>query len=195
MKKLILSLLLVLASTTLMAQKVQDYLGVSDLKFNGIQYHLGFSQNSSTVYLQEYFPKGQTYEKYDDMFTVSVITNFPPIVNPEMAVKAKEEELQGRKNKDVWNWAISNSPDKSEWMIDFMCYLSKNDSLEMIEFDVHKYRMIKVDGFPALQLIFYTHRVYGDDIMPFMHDKLADFRQKALNAIIPFEVDCEVKKK
>ena len=194
MKKLILSLLLVLASTMLMAQKVKDYLGVSELKFNGIEYHLGFSQNSSTVYLQEYFPKGQTYEKYDDMFTVSVITNVPPIVNPEMAVKAKEEELQGRKNKDVWNWAISNSPDKSEWMIYFMCYLRKNDSLEMIEFDVHKYRMIKVEGSPTLQLIFYTHRVYGDDILPFMHDKLADFRQKALNAIIPFEVDCKVKK-
>jgi hypothetical protein len=144
--------------------------------------------------LQEYFPKGQTYEKYDDMFTVSVITNVPSIVNPEMAVKAKEEELKGRKNKDVWNWAICNSPDKSEWMIDFMCYLSKNDSLEMIEFDVHKYRMIKVDGFPALQLIFYTHRVYGDDIMPFMHDKLADFRKKAINAMIQFEVDCKVKK-
>lgn len=191
MKKLILSLLLVLASTTLMAQKVQDYLGVSELKFNGIQYHLGFSQNSSTVYLQEYFPKGQTYEKFEDMFTVYV--NVAPNATPEMAVKAKEAELKGRKNKDVWNWAIANSPDKSEWMIDFMCYLSKNDSLEMIEFDVHKYRMIRVDGFPALQLIFYTHRVYGDDIMPFMHDKLADFRQKALNAIIPFEVDCKVK--
>ena len=193
MKKLILSLLLVLASTMLMARGAQDKLGVSNLEFNGIQYHLGFSQNSSTVYLQEYFPKGQTYEKYDDMFTVSVITNVPPIVNPEMAVKVKEEELQGRKNKDVWNWAISNSPDKSEWMIDFMCYLSKNDSLEMIEFDVQKYRMIKVNGSPALQLVYYTHRVYGNDIMPFMHDKLADFRHKALNAIIPFEVNCKVK--
>ena len=193
MKKLILSLLLVLASTILMARGAQDKLGVSNLEFNGIKYHSGFSQSNSNIYLQEYFPKGQTYEKYEDMFTVSLIVNVPSVVTPEMAVKAKEEELQGCKNKDVWNWAISKSPDGSEWMINFMCYLSKNDTLEMIELDVHKYRMIKVEGSPTLQLIFYTHRVYGDDILPFMQDKLADFRQKALNAIIPFEVDCKVK--
>ena len=192
MKRLfsIFSLLLVMTSTMLMAQEVKDYFGVTDLKFNGTKYHLGFSHNNSNIYLQEYFPKGQTYEKYEDMFTVYV--NAAPKQNPEMAVKAKEAELMGRKNKDVWNWAIANSPDKSEWIIDFMCYESKNDTLEMIEFDIHKYRMIKVDGFPALQLIFYTHRVYGDDIMPFMKEKLADFRNKAINAMIKLEVDCKM---
>ena len=194
MKRLfsIFSLLLVMTSTMLMAQKVKDYFGVTDLKFNGTKYHLGFSHNNSYLYLQEYFPKGQTYEKYEDMFTVCV--NVAPKQTPEMAVKAKEAELANRKkiNKDVWNWALFQSPDGSEYIIDFICCEGNADSLKMIEFDVHKYRMIKVDGFPALQLIFYTHRVYGDDIMPFMKEKLADFRQKALNAIIKFEVDCKM---
>ena len=196
MKKLILSLLLVLASTTLMAQKVQDYLGVSDLKFNGIEYHLGFSQNSSTVYLQEYFPKGQTPEKYIDMFTISIFTNIVSGVTPKMAVAAKEAELEARKEKtkDVWNWAVMTNDETNEACIDFICCSGKDDKLDIVEFDVHRYRMIQVDGKPALQLLFYSHRAYDEDITEMMNN-LKDIRGKALLDIVDFNIDCNVKLK
>ena len=194
MKKLLALLSLCFMLTTAMsAQDVQDYLGITDLKFDGTKYHLGYTCKNSNTILQEYFPKGQTYEKFDRMFTVYV--NIAPDMNPEMAVKAKEAELAQRKKtkKDVFNWAIWKGPDGSEWIIDFLCYESKDSLVDMVEFDVHKYSMIEVGGHPALQLLFYTHRAYGDDVTPFLKDILPDFRKKVISALTKFNVKCKVK--
>lgn len=195
--KRVLTLFFVLfsmASASLMAQDVEDLFGISNLKFNGTKYQLGWSAHNSTNIIQEYFPKGQVPESYTDMFTVYV--NTAPKQTPKMAVEAKVAELSQRKekSKDVWNWATCSSPDGSECIIDFICCSGSADALEIVEFDVHKYRMIEYDGYPALQLVFYSHRVYGDDIMPFMKDKLADLRLESINALIKFNADCKATK-
>lgn len=196
MKKILsmFSMLFLFASASMMAQNVEDMLGVSNLKFNGIKYQLGWSNHSSSQYMQEYFPKGQVPETYTDMFTIYVNTSSN--LTPKTAVEAKVAELSQRKEqkKDVWNWATCSSPDGSEYIIDFICCSGSGDSLDIVEFDVHKYKMIEVDGHPALQLLFYSHRAYGDDIMPFMKEKLASLRKEAINALIKFNVDCKVKK-
>ena len=54
--------------------------------------------------------------------------------------------------------------------------------------------MIQVDGKPALQLLFYSHRAYGDDITGMMNN-LKDIRGKALLDIVDFKIDCNVKLK
>ena len=194
MRVLLLSML-VLATSTLSAQKAEDYLGVNRLKFNGEKYQLGWSARNSRMYMQEFFPENQNPETYTDMFTISV--DVAPQLTPQLAVQAKEAELSQRKEKkkDVWNWATCSSPDGTEWIIDFICCSGSQDSLEIVEFDVHRYRMIEVDGHPALQLLFYSHRAYGDDIMPFMKEELADLRKKSLNALIEFKVDCKALQK
>lgn len=197
MKKLItiFFMLIFATSVALNAQNVEDMFGLSKLKFNGIKYELGWSNHSSIQYIQEYFPKGQTPETYMDMFTVYV--NTAPKQTPQMAVEAKVAELSKRKElkKDVWNWATWSSPDGTEHIIDFICCSGSADSLEIVEFDVHKYKMIVVDGHPALQLLFYSHRTYGDNIMPFMKEKLATLRVESIKELINFNVDCKVKTK
>lgn len=198
MKKLfsILSLLSIMTWGTLKAQNVEDVLDVKSLNFQGVEYQLGWSAHNSGQCIQEYFPKGQVPESYTDMFTISVFTNIAPGVTPEMAVIAKEAELKARKEKtkDVWNWAVMTNDETNEACIDFICCSGKDDKLDIVEFDVHRYRMIQVDGKPALQLLFYSHRAYDEDITEMMNN-LKDIRGKALLDIVDFNIDCNVKLK
>ena len=201
MKRLfsILSLLSIMAWGTLKAQNVEDVLDVKTLNFQGVDYQLGWSVHNSGesgLYIQEYFPKGQVPESYTDMFTISVITNIVSGITPQKAVAAKEAELAKRKeeSKDVWNWAVMTNDETNEACIDFVCCSGKDGKLDIVEFDVHRYRMILVDGKPALQLLFYSHRAYGDDITEMMNN-LKDIRGKALLDIVDFNIDCNVKLK
>lgn len=198
MKRLfsILSLLSIMTWGTLKAQNVEDVLDVKTLNFQGVDYQLGWSAHNSSQCIQEYFPKGQVPESYTDMFTISVFTNIVDGVTPAMAVAAKEAELEARKEKtkDVWNWSVMTNEETNEACIDFVCCSGKDGKLDIVEFDVHRYRMIQVDGKPALQLLFYSHRAYGDDITGMMNN-LKDIRGKALLDIVDFNIDCNVKLK
>ncbi len=198
MKRLfsILSLLSIMTWGTLKAQNVEDVLDVKTLNFQGVDYQLGWSAHNSSQCIQEYFPKGQVPESYTDMFTISVFTNIVDGVTPTMAVAAKEAELEARKEKtkDVWNWSVMTNEETNEACIDFVCCSGKDGKLDVVEFDVHRYRMIQVDGKPALQLLFYSHRAYGDDITEMMNN-LKDIRGKALLDIVDFNIDCNVKLK
>ena len=198
MKKLfsILSLLSIMTWGTLKAQNVEDVLDVKTLNFQGVDYQLGWSAHNSSQCIQEYFPKGQVPESYTDMFTISVFTNIVDGVTPTMAVAAKEAELEARKEKtkDVWNWSVMTNEETNEACIDFVCCSGKDGKLDVVEFDVQRYRMIQVDGKPALQLLFYSHRAYGDDITGMMNN-LKDIRGKALLDIVDFKIDCNVKLK
>lgn len=198
MKKLfsILSLISIMTFGTLKAQNVEDVLDVKSFNFQGTDYHLGWGAHNSQQCIQEYFPKGQVPESYTDMFTISVFTNIDSKVTPEIAAAAKEAELEARKEKtkDVWNWSVMTNEETNEACIDFVCCSGKDGKLDIVEFDVHRYRMIQVDGKPALQLLFYSHRAYGDDITGMMNN-LKDIRGKALLDIVDFNIDCNVKLK
>lgn len=198
MKRLfsILSLLSIMTWGTLKAQNVEDVLDVKTLNFQGVDYQLGWGAHNSQQCIQEYFPKGQVPESYTDMFTISVFTNIDSKVTPEIAAAAKEAELAARKEKtkDVWNWSVMTNEETNEACIDFVCCSGKDGKLDIVEFDVHRYRMIQVDGKPALQLLFYSHRAYGDNITEMMNN-LKDIRGKALLDIVDFNIDCNVKLK
>ena len=198
MKRLfsILSLLSIMAWGTLKAQNVEDVLDVKTLNFQGVDYQLGWSAHNSSQCIQEYFPKGQVPESYTDMFTISVFTNIVEGVTPAMAVAAKEAELEARKEKtkDVIDWAVMTNDKINEACIDFVCVSEKNDEIEVVEYDAHRYRMIQVDGKPALQLLFYSKRGYRDGI-PELMNTLKETRHKILNDITEFNIDCNVKLK
>lgn len=198
MKKLfsILSLLSIMTWGTLKAQNVEDVLDVKSLNFQGVEYQLGWSAHNSQQCIQEYFPKDQVPESYTDMFTISVFTNIDSKVTPEIAAAAKEAELAARKEKtkDVLGWDVMVNDDINEACIDFVCVAEKNNEVEVLEYDAHRYRMIQVDGKPALQLLFYSKRAYREDVTK-MKDNLKETRLKVLNDITNFNVNCNVKLK
>ena len=198
MKKIfsILSFISIMTFGTLKAQNVEDVLDVKSFNFQGTDYHLGWSAHNSQQCIQEYFPKGQVPESYTDMFTISVFINIDSKVTPEIAAAAKEAELAARKEKtkDVLGWDVMVNDDINEACIDFVCVAEKNNEVEVLEYDAHRYRMIQVDGKPALQLLFYSKRAYREDVTK-MKDNLKETRLKVLNDITNFNVNCNVKLK
>ena len=198
MKKIfsILSFISIMTFGTLKAQNVEDVLDVKSFNFQGTDYHLGWGAHNSQQCIQEYFPKGQVPESYTDMFTISVFTNIDSKVTPEIAAAAKEAELAARKEKtkDVLGWDVMVNNDINEACIDFVCVVEKNNEVEVLEYDAHRYRMIQVDGKPALQLLFYSKRAYREDVTK-MKDNLKETRLKVLNDITNFNVNCNVKLK
>lgn len=198
MKKIfsILSFISIMTFGTLKAQNVEDVLDVKSFNFQGTDYHLGWGAHNSQQCIQEYFPKGQVPESYTDMFTISVFTNIDSKVTPEIAAAAKEAELAARKEKtkDVLGWDVMVNDNINEACIDFVCVAEKNNEVEVLEYDAHRYRMIQVDGKPALQLLFYSKRAYREDVTK-MKDNLKETRLKVLNDITNFNVNCNVKLK
>ena len=55
--------------------------------------------------------------------------------------------------------------------------------LSIVEFDVHVYRQVTINGRKALKLDFYSRRVYGEDIMPFLYN-LKETRGKTIAEMI-----------
>lgn len=179
MKKILLLFLLMAIGTasgyagvakTTSSETITRYFDVGNpIKFGGDKYYFAWSSRPYDFYmLQEYLPKGQSFEDYTKMFTVSVMfTGDSPMTSAD-AVKYKVAELEEIKKSDpVCNYIVSEND--GEYIVDFIVSNSNDKGeLEFVEVDIHYYRDIVVKGMKATYLLFYSCRAYGDDIMPFL---------------------------
>ena len=109
--KVVLSIIISLLSClSLSAQSATEYFNVGNpIKYCGTKYSLVWSaQPQENYFVQEYLPKGETLEHYNQMFTVSVIFWDR---TPLEAIQAKIAELEERKNRiqllNIWSPKIT----------------------------------------------------------------------------------------
>ena len=139
------------------------------VKFGGSEYYFAWSSRPYDFYMiQEYLPKGESFENYKQMFTASVMFVGDAPMKADKAVEYKIAELEEVKKTDkICNYlAYENN---GEYLLDFI--VSKSDDkgkLEFVEVDIHYYRDIEINGIKAVYLLFYSCRAYGDDIKPFL---------------------------
>lgn len=148
------------------AQAVTEYFSVGDpITYCGTDYYLAWSSHpQENYYLQEYLPKGESFENYKQMFTVSVIFWDR---TPKEAIQAKIDELEKRKQTDpVTNYVVFEKD--GDYMLEFVVSDTENDAIHTIEVDVHHYKQMTINGRKASVLEFYSGRAYGDDILPFI---------------------------
>ena len=146
----------------------KDRLGVSGpLQFNKTNFNLAWSDKpNETYYVQEYVPKGENVEHFNQLLTINVF-NRP--VNLEDAAKQKINELNERKKIDPdCNYAVSRSKDGKEFMIDFL--LSEGTGANaIVEFNIYHYKqIITANNKPALIIYAYSKRSYGDATTGFL---------------------------
>lgn len=127
------------------------------IEFGGEKYYFAWSARPYDFYmLQEYLPKGQRFEDYTKMFTVSVMFTGDAPMNAAKAVEYKIAELDEMKKTDpVCNYLVAEKD--GEYIVDFI--VSKSDGkgkLEFVEVDIHYYRDIKINGINANYLLFYS---------------------------------------
>jgi hypothetical protein len=156
-----------------------DKLGIRQVEFNNTTFVLGWSSHpKDDFYIQEYFPKGETAENFTRMMTVQVLRSD---VELHQAVMDKMKELEQRKLTDeLCQYALIESPDSKEFLLDFLVSDAKDGKLGEVEFNIYHYTKAEIGGKPALVLYFYTTRSLGDDITPFM-ENLGTQRVELLN--------------
>ncbi len=188
MKKIVLSLLMALICVMAFSQdKVVDYLHVGKtLKFQDKKFELKWCQHPiEAYYLQEWLPKGETFDNYEQMLSVSL--SFSESLSVQFFVDAKVRELEERKKSDkCCNFLVYEN--NGEYIIDFMV----SDGADVVEADIHHYKPVVVDGKKAIQLNFYSHRAYGDDIIPFL-ESLKDKKTGWINELTQMKIVCKMK--
>ena len=122
------------------------------------------AQPQENYFVQEYLPKGETLEHYNQMFTVSVIFWDR---TPLEAIQAKIAELEERKKSDpITKYMVVEN--NGDYILEFIVGDSSNGKMNTIEVDVHYYKQMTINGRNASVLCFYSSRAYGDDILPFI---------------------------
>ncbi|WP_293871931.1 hypothetical protein [Flavobacterium sp.] len=182
MKKCYLLFSLALLSFTNTTDPV-DRIGVKEpLKFNEISYTLSWSEHPKDYYyIQEYLPQNETFEHFNQMLTLHV---FDKDVTAEAAMQQKVKELEIRKKTDkLCNYQVTESPDGTEFVVDFLLSQNSGDKLAIVEFNTYRYKKVPIGTNKKGILVYaYTKRSYGDDITDFMK-KLGDDRSKMLYAL------------
>lgn len=180
MKKVIFLLMLLVAQSAAIFANITDnqpedrlirYFDAGNpIEFDGKEYYLAWSSHPYDIYyLQEYLPKGETFDSLTNMITVAVLF-YGDIkdVDAGKLVDAKISELEARKKTDkVCNYQLLEND--NEYLLDFI--VSQSDgkgNLECVELNLHHYKDMEIDGKRANCLVFYSRRAYGDGILPFM---------------------------
>ena len=166
MKAIIILITSMLCCLGVSAQTVTEYFDVGNpIKYCGTKYSLVWSARpQENYYVQEYLPKGESLEHYNQMFTVSVIFGD---ITPLEAVQAKIAELEQRKKTDpVTNYLVAEN--NGEYILEFIVGDSSDGKMNIVEVDVHYYKQMTINGRNASVLSFYSGRAYGDDIMQFI---------------------------
>ena len=191
-EKLMTLLLAMLACMSASAQDmVVDYLHVGKtLKFQGKKFELKWCQHPiEAYYLQEWLPKGETFDNYEQMLTVSLA--FSEVLTVQDAVEAKIQELEERKKSDkCCNYLVYEND--GEFVIDFLVSDGADGKLNLVEVDIHHYKPVTVNGKKAVQLNFYSRRAYGDDIIPFL-ESLKDKKDGWINELTQMKIVCKMK--
>ena len=188
MIKRIISLVLTMCSLTCMAQ-VTDYLKIGNtIKFNKENYTLGWSSHPNDgYYIQEYFPKEERPETFKKMFTINVLVSEG--ITPQLAAQAKCTELDNRKKTDnCCHYKKYENKKSGEYMIDFLVSNGeKGKEPTVVEFNLYRYKAIKVNGKNAIQLSFYSQRAYNADVYNLL-SKLVDIRTDVLSQMLDTDV-------
>lgn len=175
---------LLVITSSLFAQKALNRIGASGpLDFNKTSFNLAWSDKpNATYYVQEYVPKGERVENFTQMLTVNV---FDKDITIEDAVQQKAKWLNERKKTDdVCNFQVTNNPDKTEYMVDFIVSEKKGDDYTIVEFNVYRYKKVDIgNGKKGILVYVYSQRSYGEEITDFLQN-LGETRTGMLNAMI-----------
>ena len=192
MKRIGITLILILACVMVFAQdNVVDYLHVGKtLKFQDKKFELKWCQHPiEAYYLQEWLPKGETFDNYEQMLSVSL--SFSESLGVQFFVDAKVRELDERKKSDkCCNYLVYEN--NGEYIIDFLVSDGADGKLNVVEADIHHYKPVIVEGKKAIQLNFYSRRAYGDDIIPFL-ESLKEKKVDWINELTQMKIVCKMK--
>lgn len=166
MKTILTLIISLLSSFSLYAQTVTEYFNIGNpIEYSGTNFYLAWSTRPLENYIiQEYLPHGESFEHFNQMFTVSILLCDR---TPFEAVESKIEELKQRQQTDPIIRYTASEKD-GEYILEFIVSDYNNGNINTVEFNVHHYKQMNIDGKKAVVLSFYSCRGYGDNITAFI---------------------------
>ena len=153
------------------SSKTIDYLNVpGPIAFNGKTYHLGWSANPTKDYFkQEYIPKGQTLEKFDQMLLLELIIGDFTVQD---VASAQAQQLEKRKATDeVVQYEAIENPETGEIILDFLISTGSGKTLDIVEWSAYRYKPYQdKSGRKGVLLFAISTRGYADNIPAFLTD-------------------------
>jgi len=183
--------MIMFSCVSMSSQEIVDYLNVGNtIEFNGQKMVLRWSTHPmEPYYLQEWIPENETFDNYSQMFSVAVIT--VEDLTPELAVQMKVDELEERAKTDACcNYQVLEN--NGEYILDFLVSDGNGKTLKLVEWDIHHYKTVIVNGKKAQQLNYISTRAYGDDIMPFL-ESIKNRRAELTTALTQMDIKCKIK--
>jgi len=188
MKKVILVSVTALMSFTRFGPQPVDRIGVrGPLTFDKTTFGLAWtSKPTDSYYIQEYLPNKENADHFNQMLSIFLLV---ADIQAKDAVQQKIEELNERKKTDpTCNYIVNQSPDGKEYMLDFVLGESKNNKMDVEEFNIYRYKQVALAKKGNAILVYaYSKRAYGDGITPFLKNLKSD-RVKLINVMVASEM-------
>jgi len=190
-KALLLSLSFVFIAITSFCYKPSDdvvnYLNTPNIiNYNKKDYKLVWSSHpGSNYYKQEYIPKHQSIEHFDEMLLVDFLMIDTPAVN---IVGVKVNEIRERKKTDmVANYQVQKDKDKGEYLLDFILSEGDGRTVNIVEWNAYRYKnYADKAGHKGILLFGLSKRAYGNDVTDFLKD-LRTARMYALQTFTQYD--------
>ena len=178
-------LLFLIGSLTFVKAQETDLLSIPNpLEYDGTEFFLARAkQRSKTLFQQQYIPKDEQLENFNQIIDFSF---FNKEIDMELAVRQKVESVQSRKDDKFAKVNVTESPDGTEYIVDF--YISevpeKGDSF--IEYDIYRFKKFDNGTQKSFLMLNYAKRIYGD--LKSAAKLLAKQRDQLMTGMIEYQI-------
>ena len=178
-------LLFLIGSLTYVKAQETDLLSIPNpVEYDGTEFFLARAkQRSKTLFQQQYIPKDEQLENFNQIIDFSF---FNKEIEMELAVRQKVESVQSRKDDKFAKVNVTESPDGTEYIVDF--YISevpeKGDSF--IEYDIYRFKKFDNGTQKSFLMLNYAKRIYGD--LKSAAKLLAKQRDQLMTGMIEYKI-------
>lgn len=178
-------LLFLIGSLTFVKAQETDLLSIPNpLEYDGTEFFLARAkQRSKTLFQQQYIPKDEQLENFNQIIDFSF---FNKEIDMELAVRQKVESVQSRKDDKFAKVNVTESPDGTEYIVDFYISEAPEKGDSFIEYDIYRFKKFDNGTQKSFLMLNYAKRIYGD--LKSAAKLLAKQRDQLMTGMIEYKI-------
>lgn len=178
-------LLFLIGSLTFVKAQETDLLSIPNpVEYDGTEFFLARAkQRSKTLFQQQYIPKDEQLENFNQIIDFSF---FNKEIEMELAVRQKVESVQSRKDDKFAKVNVTESPDGTEYIVDFYISEAPEKGDSFIEYDIYRFKKFDNGTQKSFLMLNYAKRIYGD--LKSAAKLLAKQRDQLMTGMIEYKI-------
>jgi len=178
-------LLVLIGSLTFVKAQETDLLSIPNpVEYDGTEFFLARAkQRSKTLFQQQYIPKDEQLENFNQIIDFSF---FNKEIEMELAVRQKVESVQSRKDDKFAKVNVTESPDGTEYIVDFYISEAPEKGDSFVEYDIYRFKKFDNGTQKSFLMLNYAKRIYGD--LKSAAKLLAKQRDQLMTGMIEYKI-------